>query len=159
MPWWWRNHWLSMWLGPPAGFVRNVLWDWTKARKHGSIWFPWNNPQNPGFFFWGLYRISMKHSPGVHKFKLFSFSCHLTRGSSRLGRLSGSPPLFLFDMLLMIGGGSGTWCSLCSFALFGGSSWTWVLPFCSLFSPFLRCFGLLMIDRVVLSSKFASHFS
>ncbi len=29
-------------------------------------------------------------------------------GSSRLGLLSGSPPLSLFDMLLVIGGGSGT---------------------------------------------------
>jgi hypothetical protein len=29
-------------------------------------------------------------------------------GSFRLGVLSGGPPLSLFDMLLMIGGGSGT---------------------------------------------------
>ncbi len=34
-------------------------------------------------------------------------------GLSRLGILSGGPLLSLFDMLLGIGGGSGTWCSPC----------------------------------------------
>jgi hypothetical protein len=32
--------------------------------------------------------------------------------------------------------------------LLGGSSWMWVLPFCSLYSPFFGCFGLFMIGRV-----------
>jgi hypothetical protein len=32
--------------------------------------------------------------------------------------------------------------------LLGGSSWMFVLPFCSLYSPFFGCFGLFMIGRV-----------
>jgi hypothetical protein len=45
--------------------------------------------------------------------------------------------LSLFDMLLTIGGGLGTWCSPCGSPSWVVllSSWTWVLPFCSLYSP------------------------
>jgi hypothetical protein len=46
-------------------------------------------------------------------------------------------------MLLAIRGGSGTSCSICgspSYVVLS-SSWTWILPFCSLYSPFLGCFG------------------
>ncbi len=38
----------------------------------------------------------------------------LGEGSSRLGLLSRSPPLSLFDMLFTRERGLGTWCSLCS---------------------------------------------
>jgi hypothetical protein len=34
-------------------------------------------------------------------------------GSFRLGVFSGGPTLYLFDMLLVIGGGWGNWCSPC----------------------------------------------
>ncbi len=64
-------------------------------------------------------------------------------GSSKLALLSGGPPFSLFDMLLAIRGGSGTSCSICgspSYVVLS-SSWTWILPFCSLYSPFLGCFG------------------
>ncbi len=75
-------------------------------------------------------RISMKHSLGIHKSRLFSLSRHLTKGSSRLGRLWGGPPLCLFDMLIMTGESSGTWCSFLVLSL------RWFFHFVHYFPPF-----------------------
>ncbi len=38
---------------------------------------------------------------------------------------------------------------VCPLRLVHLSSWTWVLSFCSLYSPFFWCFGLFMIGRVL----------
>jgi hypothetical protein len=86
--------------------------------------------------------------------------CDVTigEGSFRLGVLSWGPPLSLFDMLLVPGKGLGTWCALCgspSQVVFF-CSWTWVLPFYSLYSPLFGCFDLFMIRRVSIQRSYMS---
>ncbi len=73
---------------------------------------------------------------------VFILKCAIAKGegSFRLSIFSRDPLLSSFDMLLVIGRGRGprTCCSPCGLTSWVvlQSSWTWVLPFCSLYSPF-----------------------
>ncbi len=94
-------------------------------------------------------------TPFIIQFQFNSF--HLSsEASSRLDFLSGGPPLFpyLICFLVTTGGGFGNLMEFGNlmfplwFALLGGFFrlfWTWVLPFCSLYSPFFGCFRLYLI--------------
>ncbi len=55
----------------------------------------------------------MSLRPYAYKMCIKTFIVAVGEGSSSLGILLGSPPLFLFDMLVVIGGSLETWCSLC----------------------------------------------
>ncbi len=112
-----------------------------------------------GYCFFGLDLGSLS------LFLLFSpfiiwYASHDRRGFGNLmvPLLLALLPLSLFDMLLMTGGGFGNLMVPLWLALLGGLFvfWeVWVLPFCSLFSPFF-CLGALV--NLLWLAGFHHHF-
>ncbi len=77
----------------------------------------------------------------------------INEGFSRLGVFSSVPPLSFYDMLLVTRGRGGRGLNIWLFPtpLISPPSflaWTWVLSFCSFFSPSIGCFVLIKFNRV-----------
>jgi len=105
----------------------------------------WDNLPNDGtndpkhFFQAQLVQISVKNFLVFHWVQV-KLRCQVWRG----------PLFFLYNMILVTGEGLGSWCYPCGSPswVVHLSSWTWVLPFCFLFSLFFECFSQFMVGSV-----------